>query len=79
MTRAKDHLQLVVPQRFFVHQQSAEGDRHVYANRTRFIPRSLERYFDQRARPVPTKVDSAGALPAHAVDLRSKMRSMWRT
>ena len=38
MTRAKDHLHLVVPQRFFTHQQSATGDRHVYAARTRFIP-----------------------------------------
>ena len=38
MTRAKDHLHLIVPQRFFTHQQSATGDRHVYAARTRFIP-----------------------------------------
>ena len=39
MTRAKDDLHLVVPQRFFTHQQAANGDRHVYAQRTRFIPR----------------------------------------
>ena len=38
MTRAKDHLHLIVPQRFFVHGQRANGDRHVYASRTRFIP-----------------------------------------
>src|SRR5512135_1829770 len=37
MTRAKEHLQIVVPQRFFVSQQSQFGDRHVYAGRTRFI------------------------------------------
>jgi len=37
MTRAKDHLQIVVPQRFYVTQQSGYGDRHVYAGRTRFI------------------------------------------
>src|SRR5205823_8068036 len=36
MTRAKDTLHLVVPQRFYVHQQSALGDRHVYASRSRF-------------------------------------------
>ena len=34
MTRAKDSLHLVVPQRFFIHGQSAQGDRHVYASRT---------------------------------------------
>ena len=38
MTRAKDNLHLVVPQRFFTHGQNAQGDRHVYASRTRFIP-----------------------------------------
>src|SRR5947207_10602016 len=38
MTRAKDHLHLMVPQRFYVHGQRAGGNRHVYAQRTRFIP-----------------------------------------
>ena len=38
MTRAKDDLDLISPQRFFVRQQSAHGDRHVYALRSRFIP-----------------------------------------
>jgi DNA helicase-2/ATP-dependent DNA helicase PcrA len=41
MTRAKDDLHLVVPQRFFVHGQHAQGDRHLYASRTRFIPEKL--------------------------------------
>ena len=43
MTRAKDDLHLVVPQRFFTHGQNAQGDRHVYASRTRFIPNGLAR------------------------------------
>ena len=38
MTRAKDQLHLMVPQRFFTHGQRSLGDRHVYAQRTRFIP-----------------------------------------
>src|SRR4029079_3690869 len=29
MTRAKDELHLIVPHRFFAHQQAAGGDRHV--------------------------------------------------
>jgi DNA helicase II / ATP-dependent DNA helicase PcrA len=37
MTRAKDNLHLIVPQRFFVHSQQSNGDRHMYASRTRFI------------------------------------------
>jgi len=39
MTHARDELQLIVPQRFFTHGQSAYGDRHVYAARTRFHSR----------------------------------------
>lgn len=34
MTRAKDDLHLVVPQRFFVHGRRALGDRYLYASRT---------------------------------------------
>jgi len=32
MTRAKDQLHLIVPQRFFTHGQRSLGDRHVYPN-----------------------------------------------
>ena len=38
MTRAKDQLVLLVPQRFYTHQQAKKGDKHLYAARTRFIP-----------------------------------------
>jgi len=38
MTRAKDHLHLIVPQRFYTHGQAKSGDRHVYAMLSRFIP-----------------------------------------
>src|SRR5213079_309148 len=41
LTRAKDQLHLLVPQRFFRLNQSAIGDGHVYAQRTRFIPDPL--------------------------------------
>ncbi|HET7831328.1 MAG TPA: ATP-dependent helicase, partial [Gallionella sp.] len=51
MTRAKDHLQIVVPQRFFIAQQSQYGDRHVYAGRTRFIPAGLLDLFEKKSWP----------------------------
>lgn len=42
MTRTRDHLHLILPQRFFTHSQRNLSDRHVYAQRIRFIPmRSL--------------------------------------
>ena len=46
MTRAKDHLQIVVPQRFYITQQQGYGDRHVYAGRTRFIPPGMAELFE---------------------------------
>src|SRR5229473_2599148 len=51
MTRAKDDLHLVVPQRFCTHGQAAKGDRHVYASRTRFIPEQLVYLFERTAWP----------------------------
>jgi DNA helicase-2/ATP-dependent DNA helicase PcrA len=35
MTRAKDRLWLMIPQRFYVQQQARKGDRHLYAARNR--------------------------------------------
>jgi DNA helicase-2/ATP-dependent DNA helicase PcrA len=54
MTRAKDNLHLGVPQRFFTYGQSAQGDRHVYASRSRVIPAALMPLFDCAAWPVVT-------------------------
>ena len=47
MTRAKDHLHIIVPQRFYAHQQRSNGDRHVYAIRTRFIPDTISEHLEQ--------------------------------
>jgi DNA helicase-2/ATP-dependent DNA helicase PcrA len=47
MTRAREHLQLVVPNRFFIKQQAQMGDRHVYAARTRFITPAMLKHFEE--------------------------------
>jgi len=79
MTRAKDHLQLVVPQRFYIHQQAADGDRHVYANRTRFIPSQLDPHFDLRTWPVAPQGTGHGVgQPSSTRDVAARMRRMWR-
>jgi hypothetical protein len=49
--RAKDHLHLILPQRFFAHQQKSNGDRHMYASRTRFIPAAILDRFESCAWP----------------------------
>jgi DNA helicase-2/ATP-dependent DNA helicase PcrA len=80
MTRAKDHLGLLIPQRFHVTQQARAGDRHVYAARSRFIPEALLPRFEQDAWPVADPAtDVAGAGPATPpVDLAARMRALWR-
>ena len=79
MTRAKDDLHLVVPQRFFTHGQRSQGDRHVYAARTRFIPDRLLGQFERTNWPVVAPASSARA-PGQApkIDVGARMRSMWR-
>jgi len=80
MTRAKDHLQIVMPQRFFVTQQSQFGDRHVYAGRTRFIPAGILDLFEKKAWPVveATPVHATSRSREEVVDLLSKMKAMWK-
>ncbi|MGC2164861.1 MAG: ATP-dependent helicase [Gallionella sp.] len=80
MTRAKEHLQVMVPQRFFVTQQSQYGDRHVYAGRTRFIPASILGLFEKKAWPLAeaTSIQESGRSREEVVDLLSKMKAMWK-
>ena len=79
MTRAKDSLHLITPQRFFVHGQASRGDRHVYASRTRFIPEHILDRFQRTSWPPPSaKQGGHASSPNIQVDLKSKMRGMWR-
>lgn len=78
MTRAKDELHLMVPQRFFTHGQSSTGDRHVYAARTRFIPNNLLKHFARRAWPLAGPGGERSASAGPKIDVRAKMLGMWR-
>ncbi|TAL72842.1 MAG: ATP-dependent helicase [Burkholderiaceae bacterium] len=79
MTRAKEHLQLLVPHKFYVTQQSAMGDRHLYASRTRFIPDAIAAQFETCVWPLAT---TQGPRPANAgpasVQVRDRARAAWR-
>src|SRR4249919_3047729 len=79
MTRAKDDLHLVVPQRFFVHGQRAQGDRHLYASKTRFIPEKLLDLFGRTSWPqVPADNAARTASKGPKLDISARMRGMWR-
>ena len=79
MTRAKDQLHLIVPQRFYTHQQARSGDRHVYASRTRFIP-CLD-HGDVRGAGLAglaARRAGASARPQARIDVGARMRGMWK-
>jgi DNA helicase-2/ATP-dependent DNA helicase PcrA len=78
MTRAKDDLHLMVPQRFFTHGQNALGDRPVYAARTRFIPSEILNLFQCTAWPVASPSASLRSVSdGPRVDVAARMRGMW--
>ena len=79
MTRARDSLHLLVPQRFFTSGQKGLGDRHVYAARTRFISDDLLKLFEVTAWPL--RKPGAPQEPRESavrVDVGARMRAMWR-
>ncbi|NKE66025.1 ATP-dependent helicase [Ramlibacter sp. RBP-2] len=79
MTRAREHLHLVVPHRFYVTQQAGGGDRHVYAARSRFITDAMAQRFDQVTWP-PAQPQGAGAAEpaAPVLQVRARSRAAWR-
>ncbi|HET8746283.1 MAG TPA: ATP-dependent helicase [Ramlibacter sp.] len=79
MTRAKEQLHLLVPQRFYVSQQSGGGDRHVYAGRSRFVTEAMTRHFEQVAWPEALAVAGTAPRPAAPVmQVRDRARAAWR-
>ncbi|MBI1252678.1 MAG: AAA family ATPase [Alphaproteobacteria bacterium] len=76
MTRAKDDLHLITPQRFYHTQQGRGGDKHVYAARSRFLPSALLEKFEQIAWAPAEGAglhSQRGALPQ--VDLAARARA----
>jgi DNA helicase II / ATP-dependent DNA helicase PcrA len=77
MTRAKDHLHVIVPQRFYVHAQRRNGDRHMYAARTRFIPSDILHLFERCTWPQAPAAHGSKQPHGEPVDIRARLRRMW--
>jgi len=79
MTRAQHQLQLLVPQRFYVTQQAARGDRHLWGGLSRFIPPPVAECFERvgAARPEPVASRPGPGCDAPAFDLAARVRSAW--
>jgi len=78
MTRARHHLALMVPQRFYVTQQRRFGDRHLYGGLTRFIPPEVAAHFDSVGPATPSW--ASGPLtppPGPVLDLARRLRERW--
>ncbi len=68
-----------VPHRFFVHQQRGNGDRHMYAVRTRFIPRAITKHFVQCAWPPAAREAGTKTTKAtKSVDIGARLKGMLR-
>jgi DNA helicase II / ATP-dependent DNA helicase PcrA len=80
MTRAKNELDILVPQRFYVHQQSSRGDRHLYASRTRFVPDAILPLFEQQTWPAYQQGSNVAAAgrPEAQIDIAARLRAKWR-
>jgi DNA helicase II / ATP-dependent DNA helicase PcrA len=79
MTRAKLHLHLIQPLRFFRTQQRRYGDSYMFAPRTRFIPDRILDLFE--CRPWPAEAIPEGASTPEGypgADIAARMREMWR-
>ena len=79
MSRAKDELDLIVPQRFFTYQQNKHGDRHVYASMSRFIPKSIHdafelKHWSERASGPDTRKPKLHSK----IDIAANVGRMWR-
>lgn len=80
MTRAKEHLHLLVPQRFYVTQQAGGGDRHIYAGRTRFITEAMVPHFEQVTWPqaIPVRPGASAQPQAPLMEVRARSRALWK-
>jgi DNA helicase-2/ATP-dependent DNA helicase PcrA len=79
MTRARDALHLIHPQRFYSHGQGRHGDRYMHAPRTRFIPDALLARFDVQSHGLAPPRTAQARHGEHApVDIGARLRAMWR-
>ncbi len=78
MTRAKEQLQLVVPNRFFIKQQAQMGDRHVYAARSRFLAPAMLKHFEECVWVDANTRHSRSPMPESVkVLVRERARKAW--
>jgi DNA helicase-2/ATP-dependent DNA helicase PcrA len=76
MTRARQHLHLVQPLRFFRSHQHRHADGYVLSMRSRFIPDDILEFFERRAHRGGRRSAPHPQLQVQ-VNVAAKMREMW--
>ncbi len=77
MTRARDFLYLLQPHRFYTRGRP-DGDHHVHAPRTRFIPGMLSALFERQARSGQRAGVAFDGQTTVGLDVQARLREMWR-
>ena len=78
MTRAKEHLYLIQPLRFFRTQQHRFGNGHIMAPRSRFLPDDMMALFTRTVASMATLASGDPGLQAPiSIDVGARLRGMW--
>jgi DNA helicase-2/ATP-dependent DNA helicase PcrA len=75
LTRAKDFLEVCFPLKYY-HKKHRTGDRHSFAQLTRFLPEQTVRRFEPISLRPRVQGDAAARVTANS-DIKKKIASMW--
>jgi DNA helicase II / ATP-dependent DNA helicase PcrA len=79
MTRAKDELDLIVPQRLFMYQQNGHDSGYANSKMSRFIPKSIHHAFELKHwRERPSDPISRSRSLSRRIDVAASVERMWR-
>ena len=80
MTRTKDELELIVPQRLFIYQQNGHDSGDVNSKISRFIPKSIHHAFERKhwSEPGAEPRFSKSKWRSKRIDVASRVEEMWR-
>ena len=77
ITRARDHLQLIEPQRYYVTQQPKLGAAYVHGARSRFLTDALLRCFERGQQRAAAAGVCAATVTAPSVDVAARLRKLF--
>jgi DNA helicase-2/ATP-dependent DNA helicase PcrA len=76
LTRARDFLEVCFPLRYY-HKKWATGDKHSYAQLTRFLPERILHHFERVSLEPPKTVAEPAVKIALTPQVQSKIAAMW--